>query len=176
MRRSRQTAACCISSLNPSWSEIASASEANAARALSLSPSVMRRSKLPSRQRGVLICVNVRSAAATDREVRRVGTGWKKLGASHRESLTNMFITHSSVESRVDPLVRHIGGHLQGSARSMEEQDGEPESLRPALNSATGPPEGGSGAKSPSNAATRGSLGRSGRAVRPGPAVPCGLL
>ena len=61
------------------------------------SPSVMRQSKLPSRQRGVLICVNVRSAAATDRELRKVGTGWKKVNASHRDSLTDLFITRSSV-------------------------------------------------------------------------------
>jgi hypothetical protein len=56
----------------------------------------------------------------------------------------------------------------------MEEQDGEPEGARPALNNATGPPEGGSGAKSPSNAATRGSgairrgrKARTGRPLRP---------
>jgi hypothetical protein len=137
MRRSRQTAACCISSLNPSWSEIANASEANAARALSLSPSVMRRSKLPSRQRGVLICVNVRSAAATDRELRRVGTGWKKVDASHRDSLTDLFITRSSVNrtlnrsrdisaaiTRVRSLYGRAGRRARGRPAGPEQRHG----------------------------------------------------
>jgi len=54
----------------------------------------------------------------------------------------------------------------------MEGQDGEPEGGRPAQNNAAGPPEGGSGAKSPSKRGDTRSLRQSGRAVRAALAVP----